>query len=496
MKRSREDEVPFQLNLPLTKTPEFLKKIADIIKQDYPCPNQPKMPDFTENTKALTPPETPKTLEKPKAMNFPISKITIGEWTSVMIFPDDLKAKFYFAKKKLMWEVLDSVETETHVAKLKRKIEILWTDVLSFRATFHSHDETGTLEVELGKRPTFFMETNPQAGKHTQWKQMDQDFTQDQSASRCRRHTLHFAPGVLQKNLEKLVSGDSFWSNLAKVTFPTLPQSIYFDIGYGNSNNNNSNSSSPYGHGQTLSFNANNGLLHHHPQGFGHVQLGEVNFDMATQFCANNGRHMNSFVQDNRQNKAMNQLPETQVIQSSSQLISTGRYFGGSQFNNPMIQEERQMRNTGELRGSQAYAQPVPERPTNSMIYPTGPYPEGVLAQAGETTNTGELRGSQAYAQPLPERPINSMIYPTGPYPEGVLAQAGETTNTGELRGSQAYSQPSLETTSNSTIYPLGQYIKDLLADAGETPNMEHTHLDQDGDFQTSNNNDSMPPDF
>jgi len=36
--------------------------------------------------------------------------------------------------------------------------------------------------VQLKKRPTFFTETNPQAGKHTQWKQLDYDFTGDQAS--------------------------------------------------------------------------------------------------------------------------------------------------------------------------------------------------------------------------------------------------------------------------------------------------------------------------
>lgn len=53
--------------------------------------------------------------------------------------------------------------------------------------------------------------------------------------------------------------------------------------------------------------------------GFGHVPDAEVNFNRATQFCANDGRqmNMNSFVQDNGQNITMNQLLGTQVQSSS-----------------------------------------------------------------------------------------------------------------------------------------------------------------------------------
>ncbi|VVA89995.1 unnamed protein product [Arabis nemorensis] len=331
-------------------------------------------------------------------MNFPISKITIGQWTRIAVYPDDLKAKFYFAKKKLMWEFLDNVDTETRVAKLKRKIEIQWSHVLSFKPTFHSHDETGILQVELSKRPTFFLETNPQAGRHTQWKQMDQDFTQDQYASKCRRHTLHFAPGVLQKNLEKLLSSDSFWSELIKVNFPSL-EDPYFDSGHGNSNKNNisSNLSHYNHHDQALSFNVNNDIHHHYSQGFGHVGVGEVNFNTATQYNANDGRQMSSFVQDNLHNSIANQFHGTQVTQPLSQPINEhydiGRYISETQFNNSVIQEESQMRNTGELLGSQAFL----ETQTNSItsqhmsdvsVYPEiGPYLQSILAQEGETHN-------------------------------------------------------------------------------------------------------------
>ncbi|ESQ44835.1 hypothetical protein EUTSA_v10003428mg, partial [Eutrema salsugineum] len=311
------------LNLPLTTTPELINLIESVLKQDHPRPHQQKLPDFTEN-RNTTILETPKNLEKTKAMNFPISKITIGQWTSTAVYSDDLKAKFYFAKKKLMWEILDNLETGTQMARLKRKIEIQWADVLSFKGTFHPHDKTGTLQIELGKRPMFFKEINPQAGKHTQWKQMDRDFTVDQSASKCRRHTLHFSPGVLQKNLDNLVSSDSFWSKLVKVTFPTLPHSLYFDIGYGNNNKKNSYNSSRYGRCQTLSFNVHKDIHHHHPQGFGYLPVREVNFNVATQFCANDKKHINSFVQDNRKKKTMIQLPEMQVIQPSSQIINRG----------------------------------------------------------------------------------------------------------------------------------------------------------------------------
>lgn len=121
-----------------TPTQEHFNKIESKFQEE-----RQKQLYSTENTKALTTHETPTTTEKLKAMNFEISKITIGEWTHKSVYPHDLIAKFYFAKKRLMWEILDED------SKLKRKIEMQWSDVLSFRASFPPQNETGTLEVEV-----------------------------------------------------------------------------------------------------------------------------------------------------------------------------------------------------------------------------------------------------------------------------------------------------------------------------------------------------------
>lgn len=47
-------------------------------------------------------------------------------------------AKCYFAKHKLVWEVLDG--------GLKNKIEIQWSDIVAIKATYPD-DEPGTLDV-------------------------------------------------------------------------------------------------------------------------------------------------------------------------------------------------------------------------------------------------------------------------------------------------------------------------------------------------------------
>ena len=137
------------LNLLFTPTPELIALIEIELQQDYSSPHQQNFHYTTEDPKTLTPSETPKNHEKLKAVDSQIYKITIGQWTHTRVYPDDIKAKFYFAKKRIIWEILDDVETGTQVERLKRKIESQWSDVLSFRATYNSNDGAGILEVEV-----------------------------------------------------------------------------------------------------------------------------------------------------------------------------------------------------------------------------------------------------------------------------------------------------------------------------------------------------------
>lgn len=50
----------------------------------------------------------------------------------------DLVAKCYFAKHKIVWEVLDG--------GLKNKIEIQWSDIMALKANYPD-DKPGTLDV-------------------------------------------------------------------------------------------------------------------------------------------------------------------------------------------------------------------------------------------------------------------------------------------------------------------------------------------------------------
>ncbi|KAL1809483.1 hypothetical protein ACET3Z_026473 [Daucus carota] len=155
--------------------------------------------------------------EKLKASNFPARLLQIGSWVRPCRNEGDLVAKCYYAKKKIVWEILEGA--------LKRKIEVQWSDIIGIKAIV-GEDRPGILELELKHPPTYFLETNPQPRKHTLW-QTASDFTGGQAPS-FRRHFISFPPGILDKHYEKLLQCDQRLLELSRKTFPTLPHP-YFD---------------------------------------------------------------------------------------------------------------------------------------------------------------------------------------------------------------------------------------------------------------------------
>ncbi|OIV99840.1 hypothetical protein TanjilG_26178 [Lupinus angustifolius] len=135
--------------------------------------------------------------DKLKASNFPASFLRIGSWEYKSIYEGDLVAKCYFAKHKLVWEVLEGA--------LKSKIEIQWSDITALKANCPDNGPS-SLTIVLARQPLFFRETNPQPRKHTLW-QVTADFT-DGQASKHRLHILQCAQGVLTKHFEKLIQCD------------------------------------------------------------------------------------------------------------------------------------------------------------------------------------------------------------------------------------------------------------------------------------------------
>ncbi|KAK4424543.1 hypothetical protein Salat_1647700 [Sesamum alatum] len=159
---------------------------------------------------------SPSTSEKLKASNFPIKYINIGRWERNSRHEGHLVAKLYYAKKKLVWEILSS--------RLKNKIEMLWSDISAIRATLQD-DEEGLLEIELNKPPSFFGETDPQPRKHTIW-HPSPDFTGGQ-ASIFRVHTVVFPAGVLDRHYEKLLGCDDRLFELSRKPFPSQESPVF-----------------------------------------------------------------------------------------------------------------------------------------------------------------------------------------------------------------------------------------------------------------------------
>ncbi|KAL0916723.1 hypothetical protein M5K25_014256 [Dendrobium thyrsiflorum] len=192
-------EEPSPLGLRLKKSPSFLDLIQMRLSQGKPVSTSSFTGSSLEtgknkefNSTALS-----NSVDKMKASNFPASILRIGNWEYVSRYEGDLVAKCYYAKHKLVWEVLDG--------GLKNKIEIQWSDITALKATYPENGSE-TLDVVLARRPLFFRETNPQPRKHTLW-QATSDFTGGQ-ASIHRRHFLQCQQGLLNKHFEKLIQCD------------------------------------------------------------------------------------------------------------------------------------------------------------------------------------------------------------------------------------------------------------------------------------------------
>ncbi|GMH13783.1 hypothetical protein Nepgr_015624 [Nepenthes gracilis] len=209
---------PSPLGLRLRKSPSLLELIQMRLSEG----NASKLgsaPSYSFNSKEKsTARGTSGTAEKMKAANFPASFLKIGCWEYASRYEGDLVAKCYFAKHKLVWEILDGA--------LKSKIEIQWSDIMGLKANL-PEDGPGTLTVTLARQPLFFRETNPQPRKHTLW-QATADFT-DGQASIHRQHFLQVPHGLLNKHFEKLIDCDMRLNFLSRQPEISL-DSPYFEV--------------------------------------------------------------------------------------------------------------------------------------------------------------------------------------------------------------------------------------------------------------------------
>eukprot|EP00249_Psilotum_nudum_P020168 c27585_g2_i1 orf=270-2021(+) len=212
---------PSPLGLSLRKSPSLLdliqRKLAQGDAMMLPCSQGVAQESYMSKSKnCMTLPCVEK--DKVKAANFPVVLLRIGTWECASRYEGDLVAKCYYAKQKLVWEVLDR--------GLKSKIEIQWSEITALKASC-SEDQLDSLDIELSKPPLFFSETNPQPRKHTSWKSAS-DFTGGQ-ATVCRRHFLQFSEGILNRHLEKLFQCEPRLKALNERT-SVIKDSLFFDL--------------------------------------------------------------------------------------------------------------------------------------------------------------------------------------------------------------------------------------------------------------------------
>ncbi|XP_072975966.1 uncharacterized protein [Typha angustifolia] len=179
------------LGLSLTKTPSLLDSVHKILNQEnVDVPSNSRQ--TTKSRGPIVPKDDPK--DDRKAVNFPAKLIMIGPWKMRSRNQGDIVVKFYIAKEKLLWEILQD--------GLKKKIQFLWDDISTISAVF-LNEKGSNLEVELKRQPAFYQEIDPLPRRPTYWETV-KDFTNG-SASKWRRHYLEFDKGVLEKHYEKLL---------------------------------------------------------------------------------------------------------------------------------------------------------------------------------------------------------------------------------------------------------------------------------------------------
>ncbi|KVH83393.1 hypothetical protein Ccrd_025472 [Cynara cardunculus var. scolymus] len=202
---SHYNEAGGPFGLSLTKSPSLIKELEFILnKEKQPEEHQEQ---FAHDQSAV---------KKLKATNIPAVFLKIGSWKWVSKNEGDLVAKFYYGRKKVIWEFL--------YGSLKKKIEIQWSHISAINS-FVGEDKKGVLEIDLSEQPEYGQEVRFQAGKHTLWEPSG-DFTQGQS-SVCRRHTVVFLPGVLDEAFMKLLQCDSRLFNVSRRPFPTHNSTLF-----------------------------------------------------------------------------------------------------------------------------------------------------------------------------------------------------------------------------------------------------------------------------
>ncbi|KAK1278150.1 hypothetical protein QJS04_geneDACA007088 [Acorus gramineus] len=123
---------------------------------------------------------------------------------------NEVVAKFYYAKKKFVWEILKN--------GVKSKIEIRWIHVIGIRALFDVGGEFDVLDIELNEDPQFYKEIFRLPRKYPIWDRTP-DFT-DGQASIVWRHTVWVRRGTLRKHYKDILKCDARLNMLSSLYTP------------------------------------------------------------------------------------------------------------------------------------------------------------------------------------------------------------------------------------------------------------------------------------
>lgn len=157
------------------------------------------------NGRQTSPPPSPAG-RKVKPSLVAVHKLRIGEWERSANFLGEICAKFYYAKRKIAWEIM--------ALGLMAKIEFVFSDLVSLEF-YMPLDGPSILTVRLQSSPKFFGEVNPRPGRNIQWAEAE-DFTGG-SASNLETHVLSFPKGSLVKHYERLLTIDSRMREVVKL---------------------------------------------------------------------------------------------------------------------------------------------------------------------------------------------------------------------------------------------------------------------------------------
>uniref|UniRef100_A0A7S4BM71 TRF2/HOY1 PH-like domain-containing protein n=1 Tax=Chrysotila carterae TaxID=13221 RepID=A0A7S4BM71_CHRCT len=126
------------------------------------------------------------------AAHIPITKLVIGSWSIVAKYDEHVLLSFYWAERKVVWEVL-------HLGVV-RKMEVDFDDVTGAVLSPVSGSDAERLVLELARPPRFYRETQASTDDSTAVNYVyTTDFTNGQ-ASQVQRHSLLFSSCAASKH--------------------------------------------------------------------------------------------------------------------------------------------------------------------------------------------------------------------------------------------------------------------------------------------------------